>query len=416
MLERILSRANLLKAWQRVKANGGAAGIDGITIEQFPAYLQKYWSEIKRQLLERTYKPSPVKRVEIPKRSGGKRPLGIPTVLDRLIQQATLQVLQPIFDPGFSRWSFGFRPFRSAHGAVRHVRQTIDNGFRMVVDVDLSKFFDRVNHDLLMARLARKIKDKDVLRLIGRYLRAGVYVGGEVLPTTEGVPQGGPLSPLLANVMLDDFDKELERRGHRFARYADDFVILVKSKRAAERVFASVSRFLERKLKLVINQEKSKIVVANECEYLGFIFKGKRIVWTDESLENFKYNIRRLTARSWGVSMNDRLERLSRYIRGWMGYYALSEYYRPLPELDEWIRRRVRMCYLKRWRRCRTRIRNLVKLGAVKKQAIAVGLSSKGPWKLARTHGSQSGLTNAYLKEQGLVPVRDLWIAFHYPK
>ncbi|OGC07293.1 group II intron reverse transcriptase/maturase [candidate division KSB1 bacterium RBG_16_48_16] len=416
MLEQILSRANLLKAWQRVKANGGAAGVDGITIEDFPAYLQKYWSEIKRQLLEDTYLPAPVKRVEIPKRSGGKRPLGIPIVLDRLIQQAILQVLQPISDPGFSRWSFGFRPFRSAHGAARHVRQTIDSGFRFVVDVDLSKFFDRVNHDLLMARLARKIKDKRVLRLIGRYLRAGVYVDGKVFPTTEGVPQGGPLSPLLANVMLDDFDKELEKRGHRFARYADDFVILVKSKRAAERVFASVSKFLERKLKLVINQEKSKIVGANESEYLGFVFKGKRIIWSDESLENFRYNIRRLTARSWGISMDDRLERLSSYIRGWMGYYALSEYYRPLPELDEWIRRRVRMCYIKQWRRCRTRIRNLLNLGAVEKQAIAVGMSSKGPWKLARTYGSQSGLTNAFLKEQDLVSVRDLWIAFHYPK
>jgi RNA-directed DNA polymerase len=415
MLERILSRDNLLRAWQRVRANKGAAGVDGITVDGFPTYLREHWPEIKRKLLDGTYRPSPVKRVAIPKRSGGKRALGIPTVLDRLIQQAILQVLQPIFDSGFSESSFGFRPRRSAHDAVGKVRRTIDEGYKYVVDIDLSKFFDRVDHDLLMAQIARKVKDKRVLRLIGRYLRCGVEVDGKVLPTTEGVPQGGPLSPLLANIMLDDFDKELEQRGHKFVRYADDFLIFVKSKRAAQRVLLSVTRWLERKLKLVINQEKSTIVLSENCDYLGFIFKGKRIIWSDDSLENFKYTIRRLTARSWGVSMKLRLTKLSDYIRGWMNYFVLSEYYRPLPLLDEWIRRRVRMCYIKRWRWCRTRIRNLISLGAVKEQAIAVGLSSKGPWKLARTFGSQSGLTNAYLTEQGLVSVRELWIAFHYP-
>jgi RNA-directed DNA polymerase len=416
MLERILSRTNLLSAWQRVKANKGEPGVDGITMDDFPAYLRKHWPEIKRQLLDGTYKPSPVKRVEIPKRTGGKRPLGIPTVLDRLIQQAMLWVLQPLFDPEFSESSYGFRPGRSAHQAVRRVRQTIDLGYNWVVDVDLSKFFDCVDHDLLMSRLARKVKDKRVLRLTGRYLRGGVEVDGKPEPTTKGVPQGGPLSPLLANIMLDDFDKELERRKHYFVRYADDFMIFVKSERAAQRVLESVTRWLERHLKLKVNIEKSKIVRGNDSEYLGFIFKNKRITWSNESFENFKYNIRRLTSRSWGISMDLRLEKLSSYIRGWMGYFALSEYYRPLPELDEWIRRRVRMCYIKQWRRCRTRIRNLIKLGAVKRQAIAIGLSSKGPWKLARTYGSQSGLTNTYLKEQGLVSVRDLWIAYHYPK
>lgn len=416
MLERILFRTNLLLAWKRVKANKGSAGVDGITIDDFPAYLREHWPQIKRKLLDGTYQPSPVKRVEIPKRTGGKRPLGVPTVVDRLIQQAILQVLQPLFDPGFSESSYGFRPGRSAHQAVRKVRQMIDKGYNCVVDVDLSKFFDRVDHDLLMARISRKVRDKRVLRLIGRYLRAGAQVDGKVEPTTEGVPQGGPLSPLLANIMLDDFDKELEKRGHRFVRYADDFVIFVKSKRAAHRVLQSVTRWLERELKLVINQEKSKIVVSEDCEYLGFIFKNKRIIWSDDSLEQFRYNIRRLTARSWGISMSTRLEKLSDYIRGWMGYYALSEYYRPLPGLDEWIRRRVRACYIKQWRRCQTRIRNLINLGAVKEQAIAVGLSSKGPWRLAKTFGSQSGLSNAYLKEQGLVSVRSLWIAFHYPK
>jgi RNA-directed DNA polymerase len=283
------------------------------------------------------------------------------------------------------------------------------------VDIDLSKFFDRVNHDVLMARVARKVKDKRVLRLIGRYLRAGVKVDGKVKPTTEGVPQGGPLSPLLANIVLDDLDKELERRGHRFVRYADDFLIFVKSRHAALRVGRSVVRFLKQRLKLEINQQKSRVVRANKCEYLGFIFPDKRIVWTPESLENFKYNIRRLTARSWGISMELRLEKLSSYIRGWMNYYALSQYYRPLPELDEWIRRRVRMCYLKQWRRTKTRIRKLLSFGASKSQAIPVGISSKGPWRLARTYATQLGMNNAWLKEQGLLSVRDLWIASHYP-
>ncbi len=415
MLEQILNRANLLQAWKRVRANGGVAGIDGLTIDDFPVWLRNHWFEVKASILGGSYKPSPVKRHEIPKRSGGKRPLGIPTVLDRVIQQAILQVLQPLFDPDFSESSYGFRPCRSAHDAVKRVRAILDSGYTWVVDIDLSKFFDKVNHDVLMSRLGRKVKDKRVLRLIGRYLRAGVEVDGEILPTNEGVPQGGPLSPLLANIVLDDFDKELERRGHRFVRYADDFMIFVKSKRAALQVGQNVVCFLKQRLKLEINRQKSRIVRAAKCEYLGFIFPDKRIVWSPESLENFKYNIRRLTARSWGISMKLRFQKLSSYIRGWMNYYALSEYYRPLPELDEWIRRRVRMCYMKQWRRTRTRIRKLLSLGVSKTQAIPVGMSSKGPWKLARTYATQLGMNNAWLKEQGLLSVRDLWIAFHYP-
>jgi RNA-directed DNA polymerase len=416
MLEQILKRENLKAAWKQVRANQGSPGVDGITIEEFPKYIREHWQDIKRQILEGSYRPKPVRRVEIPKRSGGKRPLGIPTVLDRFIQQAILQVLQPLFDPGFSEWSYGFRPGRSCHQAVRRVRQLLDEGYQHVVDIDLSKFFDRVNHDLLMVRVARKISDKRVLRLIGLYLRAGVEVDGERMPTTEGVPQGGPMSPLLANIMLDDFDKELEKRGHRFVRYADDFMIFVKSKRAAERVMGSVTRYLEKELKLMVNQTKSRIVKGEESEYLGFIFKNKRITWPDASLEEFKYKIRQLTARSSGISMKKRLVMLSLYIRGWMGYYALSKYYTPLPGLDNWIRRRVRMCYMKQWCRPRTRIRNLIKLGAPKLQAIGVGMSSKGPWRLAKTFGSQGGLTNAFLKAQGLVSVLELWVAFHYPK
>ena len=404
MLEQILNRANLLRAWHRVRSNHGSAGVDGVTIEDFPAQLKQHWPAVKSSLLDGTYQPQPVKRHEIPKRSGGKRPLGIPTVLDRVIQQAILQVLQPQFDPEFSDSSFGFRPHRSGHDAVKRVRSILDSGYTWVVDIDLSKFFDRVNHDVLMARVARKVKDKRVLRLIGRYLRAGVEVDGE-----------GPLSPLLANIVLDDFDKELERRGHRFVRYADDFVVFVRSKRAALRVGRSVARFLKCRLKLEINRQKSRIRRGPRCEYLGFTFPDKRIIWAAESLENFKYNVRRLTARSWGISMELRLEKLSRYIRGWLNYYALSQYYRPLPELDEWIRRRVRMCYMKQWRWTRTRIRNLLSLGASKSQAIPVGMSSKGPWRLARTYATQLGLNNLWLKEQGLISVRDHWIAFHYP-
>jgi RNA-directed DNA polymerase len=415
MLEQILSKANLQRAWKRVKANKGAPGVDGVTIDDFPEQIRKEWPKIKQSILKGAYKPSPVKRVEIPKRYGGKRPLGIPTVLDRLIQQAILQVLQPVFDPTFSESSYGFRPGRSAHDAVKRGRALIDEGYKWVVDIDLAKFFDTVSHDVLMTRVSRRVKDKRVLRLIGKYLRAGVMKEGRIGSTSEGVPQGGPLSPLLANILLDDFDKELEKRGHRFVRYADDFIILVKSKRAAHRVMQSVTRFLQKELKLEVNQHKSKVTRSNGCEYLGFVFKGKRIVVSEQALEDFKYNIRRLTARSWGISMETRIEKLSSYIRGWMNYYRLSKYYSPIPELDEWIRRRVRMCYIKRWRYARTKIRNLLKLGAPKKWVFRVGLSSEGPWALSRKYGTQMGLTNDWLKEQGLVSIKELWVAYHYP-
>ena len=400
MLEQILSKANLIKAWEKVKANGGVAGVDGVTIEELPEFVKMHWPRIKQELLQQTYQPAAVKRVEIPKpNGGGKRKLGIPIVLERVICQSILQALQPIFDPDFSNSSHGFRPKRSCHGAIKEVRSIINAGYGYAIDIDLEKFFDNVNHDILLHRLARKVKDKRLLRLIGRFLRAGVEIDGKIQPTTKGVPQGYPLSPLLGNIVLDDFDKEMQARGHRFVRYADDAVIFVKSRRAAERVMESVTRYLKRKLKLDVNQQKSQIVKANECEYLGFTFPGKRIVWTQKSLIEFKHRIRRLTARSWGISMELRLDKLSKYIRGWMAYYGLSEYYSPIPILDEWIRRRVRMCYLKQWRLCRTRIRNLIKLGSPKDQAIGVGVSSKGYWRLAGTFGSQCGLSNLYLRK-----------------
>jgi RNA-directed DNA polymerase len=285
LLERILSKENMEVAWKRVKANHGAPGIDGMTIEQFPGHTRPLWAGIRESLFAGRYQPSPVKRVEIPKATGGTRPLGIPTVLDRLIQQAIAQILTPIFDPAFSESSFGFRPGRSAHHAVYKVREYIRQGRRIAVDVDLSKFFDMVNHDVLMCRLAGKIPDKRVLRLIGKYLRAGVMVQGRLQETPLGVPQGGPLSPLLANVILDDLDKELEKRGHRFARYADDFIIFVKSQRAGQRVRGSLKRFLEQRLKLRINPDKSRVVPTNQAAFLGFTFRGTKIHWSEKAAQ-----------------------------------------------------------------------------------------------------------------------------------
>jgi len=294
LLEQILSRENMLYAWQRVKANKGAPGIDNMSIEKFPDFARAKWDSIRESLSDGSYQPLPVKRVEIPKPAGGTRPLGIPTVKDRLIQQAIAQVMMPIFDPEFSDASYGFRPGRSAHGAIYKAREYIKEGFRVAVDMDLSKFFDKVNHDVLMHRMARKIKDKRVLALIGKYLRAGVVVNGRREETRKGVPQGGPLSPLLANILLDDLDKELEKRGHRFVRYADDFLILVKSLRAGVRVSRSIERFLNRRLKLEINKDKSRM------EY--------------------------------------RMMKTAQYLRGWMNYFGISEFYRPIPEIDHWLR------------------------------------------------------------------------------
>jgi RNA-directed DNA polymerase len=415
LLEQVLDPGNMRRAWKQVRANQGAAGSDGMTVKQFPAFARQHWPDIRQSLMAETYQPSAVRRVEIPKPDGGRRPLGIPTVTDRVIQQAIAQVLSPLFDPQFAETSYGFRPGRSAHDAVKQVRTYLQQGYRMAVDVDLSKFFDTVNHDVLMHRLARRVGDKRLLGLVGKYLRAGVEVNGQVQPTRKGVPQGGPLSPLLANIMLDDLDKELERRGHRFARYADDFLILVKSQRAGERVLRSVARFLQRKLKLVVNDKKSRVVPTDQSAFLGFTFRGTSIRWTDKSLAEFQRRVRLLTGRSWGVSMDYRLSKLAEYVRGWMGYYALSEYYRPIPELDHWLRRRVRCCYWKRWRWCRTRVRELLKLGTFKKTAIQAGLSRKSYWRLSKTLATQSGMTNQWLAEQGLVSIKTLWVSFHYP-
>ena len=413
LMERIVDPSNVRKAWKRVKANKGAPGIDGMSLDDFPDFVREHWSKVRQALFDGSYQPQPVKRVTIPKPSGGERLLGIPIVLDRVIQQAIGQILTPIFDPEFSASSFGFRPGRSAHGALRDVQRYIGEGHRMAIDLDLEKFFDKVNHDILMSRVARKVNDKRLLALIGRYLKAGVLVGGRVHATTLGTPQGGPLSPLLANILLDDLDKELEQRGHRFVRYADDLLILVKSQRAGERVKGSISKYIANKLKLVVNERKSRVVKTNDCHFLGFTFRGKKLRWSDRAFDDFKHNVRRLTGRSWGVSMAYRLNKLAQYVRGWMNYFGISDYYRPIPGLDQWVRRRIRMCFWKQWRYARTKVRNLLKLGTSKRQAIMTAISGKSYWHLSKTLATQTGMTNKWLKGLGLISVRDLWLRAH---
>jgi len=414
-VEGVVKRENMLSAWKQVKANKGASGIDNISIEEFPKYARENWEGIKQSLLKGEYQPCAVKRVEIPKDSGGTRKLGIPTVMDRVIQQAISQVLTPVFDPHFSESSFGFRPNRSAHQAVHKVLKDIGEGYRYVVDIDLEKFFDTVDHDVLMSRVSRRVKDKGLLRLIRRYLRCGVVVNGRLNQTTKGVPQGGPLSPMLSNILLDDLDKELERRGHRFARYADDLIILTKSERAAYRVMASISLFLEKRLKVKVNKDKSRVLRAQDSCFLGFTFPRMKLTTTEKAIHGFKTRLRRFTGRSWGVSMPYRYASLSSYIQGWMNYFGVGMKYNDVVELDHWLRRRIRMCYWKQWRRARRRIGELIKLGSVRYQAILTGLSRRGYWHLAKTLSTNMGLSKAFLEQQGLVSIRTLWIQIHYP-
>jgi len=417
LLEQVLASENLQVAWKRVRANKGAAGIDGMTIDEFPAWVKAgNWIKVTTELETGQYSPSPVRRVEIDKPDGGKRQLGIPTITDRVIQQAIAQVLTPIFDPDFSDNSFGFRPNRNGQQAVKQVQGIIKTGRRFAVDVDLSKFFDRVNHNLLMTHLGYKVKDKRLLKLIKRYLRAGVIDNLLHSESHEGVPQGGPLSPLLANIMLDPLDKELEKRGHKFARYADDFTILVKSKRAGERVLHSISRYLQRRLKLIVNTIKSRVVKTNDSKFLGFTFRAGNIHWHPNTLNKFKQRVRRLTNRNWGVSMRYQLFKLSQYLRGWINYFGIAKGYQRCVDLDHWIRRRVRMAYWRQWRKPRTKVRNLMKRGVHVQSAVACGITSKGPWRSAKTPGINQALSLDYLKSEGLYSLRDGWIKLHYPE
>ncbi len=403
LFERALHPENLQSAWKHVRANKGAAGVDGMSIDEFPNWVRGGgWKKTTVQLRNGHYQPAPVRRVEIEKPDGGKRLLGIPTVRDRVIQQAIAQVLTPIFDPVFSNNSFGFRPHRNGQQAVKQVHRIIQKGYRIAVDVDLSKFFDRVNHDLLMTLLSRKVKDRRLMHLIGCYLRAGIMDDQRFLESREGVPQGGPLSPLLSNIMLDPLDKELERRGHKFARYADDFTILVKSQRAGERVLPSISRYLQQRLKLRVNTTKSHVVRTSESQFLGFTFRGKYIQWHPKALQRFKQKVRKLTNRNWGVSMKYQLFKTSQYLRGWIHYFGIANGYQRCVDLDHWIRRRIRMAYWRQWRKPRTKVRQLMKRGVHVQAAVACGLTSKGPWRSSKTPGINQALSNAYLKSQGL--------------
>ena len=404
--EQVLERENLTAALKRVEQNGGAPGIDGMTVKELRPYLKEHWGEIRETLEQQTYRPNPVRRVEIPKPDGGVRLLGIPTVLDRLLQQAIAQRLTPLFEPLFSNHSYGFRPGRSGHDAVKQAQEYVQAGYEWAVDIDLEKFFDWVNHDMLMARVARVVKDKRVLKLIRAYLESGVMVNGVVVETEEGTPQGGPLSPLLSNIMLNDLDKELEKREHRFVRYADDCNIYVKTQRAGERVLESVKAFLEQKLKLKVNPKKSKVERAKRVKFLGFSFykrKGEVLIRiANRTKERFVEKLRRLTKRTRSGKLEDILTEINRYLMGWLGYYRLANTPSVLEELDEWIRRRLRQLIWKRWTRGRTRYRELVALGVPKWQAQA-GAGGKSPWRMAHSPVIHMALSNVYWRKAGLV-------------
>jgi group II intron reverse transcriptase/maturase len=385
LLEQALARDNLLQAWKRVKANGGSAGVDGLDIAATQEHLRTAWPQIRERLLNGHYRPLPVRRVQIPKPDGGQRELGIPTVTDRLIQQAVLQVLQPKIDPTFSEHSYGFRPGRRAHQAVLAAQRYVQEGRRIVVDVDLAQFFDRVNHDILMDRLAKRIPDKAVLCLIRCYLQAGILDGGVKLERHEGTPQGGPLSPLLANVLLDEVDRELERRGHCFARYADDCNVYVKSHKAGERVLASLRR-LYAKLHLQVNEGKTAVASVFGRKFLGFtlwVARGgevKRKV-ARKALEKYKQRIREMTRRSGGRSLEQVIDKLKAYIPGWKGYFQLAQTPKVFRELDEWLRHRLRTLHLKHWKRGTTMYRELKRLGAIEDDAIRIAGNARCWWR-----------------------------------
>lgn len=409
LMEQVLERSRMQAALKKVKSNKGAPGIDGMTVEELPAYLKENWQSIREQLLSGTYKPQPVRRVEIPKPGGGVRMLGIPTVLDRLIQQALQETLTPIFDPEFSEASYGFRPGRSAHQAVRKAQEYLREGRTHVVDMDLEKFFDHVNHDLLMRRVGRKVKDRRVMVLIRAYLDVGIMVNGICVRTEEGTPQGGPLSPLLANILLDDMDKELKSRGHRFVRYADDCNVYVRSRRAGTRVMESVKGYLEKRLKLKVNREKSAVDRPWKRKFLGFSFtRDKRIRIAPKTLERFKEKVRDLTSRTWSIDMRSRVERLNQYLRGWLGYFQLAEIKKLVQQLDEWLRRRLRMGLLKQWKRSKTKRRKLTGLGIPGKWASLISGSRKGYWRLANSPQMKKALGLAYWQGQGLLSLAEM--------
>ena len=406
LLEVILERENMLKALKRVCGNKGAPGVDGMKVTQLPGYLKRHWLKIKELLLSGDYTPLPVRGKLISKPSGGERLLGIPTVLDRLIQQAIAQIVQQIWDPTFSEFSYGFRPGRCQHDAVQRAKQYLLLGFKHCVDMDLSRFFDRVNHDRLMSRLATKIKDKRLLKLIRSYLEAGLLLGGLESARFEGTPQGGPLSPLLSNIVLDELDKELERRGHQFARYADDFLIFTKSGKAAERVMKSISCFITGKLKLKVNEEKSRVTRPWLCKFLGFTFIDMygqtKIRIHLETINRFKDRIREITNRNCGRSIKQVIFELNQYLKGWWNYYRLCEAKHLFKALNSWIVRRLRCLLWKQWKNPRTRVRNLLKRGVSRKYAMTCGNSRKRYWRMSRVKWVVIALPTSYFLSLGL--------------
>jgi len=409
LMEEAVSPENAQAALERVISNRGAPGADGMTVDELPAWLRSNWPTLGKSLLDGSYRPQPVLRVEIPKPSGGMRKLGIPTVVDRFVQQMLLQVLQRRLDPQFSEHSYGFRPGRSAHQAVAQAQEYIAEGCSWVVDIDLEKFFDRVNHDMLMGRLAKRVSDKRVLRIVRAFLNAGVMEEGLVHPSDEGTPQGGPLSPLLSNLLLDDLDRELEERGLSFVRYADDCNIYVGSRRAGERVMASVTRWLEKKLKLRVNREKSAVDRPWRRKFLGFSFTHhrqpeRRIA--PEAVVRFKRTVRSLTRRSTGHSLQAIMARLSRYLRGWLGYFGFCQTPSVLAELEEWIRRRLRCLVWKQWKRGKTRFRELVRRGVSAPEARQTAGSAHAMWRISMTLALNVALPNAYFAELGLPQLR----------
>jgi RNA-directed DNA polymerase len=411
-MEEVLRRETMLRAYQRVHSNGGAPGVDGMNVEELGGYLVRHWEAIRKQLLEETYRPAPVRLAEIAKPGGrGVRRLGIPTVLDRLIQQALLEVLQPHFDETFSQESFGFRPGRSAHQAVKRAQAHIAAGYRWVVDVDLEQFFDRVNHDVLMARLAHRIEDKRILRLIRRYLQAGLLEGGLVSQRVEGTPQGGPLSPLLSNVLLDELDRELERRGHRFVRYADDCNVYVQSKRAGERVMASLEVFLSKHLRLTVNRAKSAVDRPWKRKFLGYTVTAHReakLRIAPESVRRFKEKLRPPLRRGRGRSVGTTIEDIAPVIVGWVNYFRLADVRQSFEDLDKWLRHKLRCLVWRQWKRPRTRAKELIKRGLDPDRARVSAYNGRGPWWNASASHMHAAVPTRWLTQLGLPSLLDL--------
>ncbi len=407
-MERISSRSNLNQAYKRVKANKGAAGIDGLSVKELKAYIGEHKEAIVQSLLDGSYQPQPIRPVEIAKPDGGVRQLGIPTVMDRLIQQAILQILQPVFDPSFSESSFGFRPGRSAHQAVKRAQKYVQAGQKIVVDIDLEKFFDRVNHDILMARLAKRIEDKRLLKIIRRFLKAGILQDGVGVVREQGVMQGGPLSPLLSNILLDELDKELERRGHSFCRYADDCNIYVKSLKAGVRVLSSITDWLEAHLKLQVNEAKSGVAAVDLRQFLGYRLRSTgELDLPKKSEARLRAVIRQVTKRNRGVSFAQVIRELNGKLRGWSQYFKWLEKPKQLATLDSWIRRKLRCYRLKQWKNSQTIKANLIRLGVKPRSARETSSSGKGWWRLSRTPALHKGLSNRWFEEQGLLNLQN---------